>query len=97
MIQHRYPYESLFRKYVFDLGEPDEDGWATGSCPFCREPGTFRVNLKSGRWVCLPTPPKQPHAPSSDGDGAGLEHIGPTVPVRMMRESAQSTNRITRE
>ena len=79
MDQHRYQYESLFRKYVLDLGKPDEDGWATGSCPFCGDLNTFRVNLKSGRWVCLPTPPKQLPTPQSDSDEAGLEQIGPTA------------------
>jgi hypothetical protein len=56
MDEHTHPYLSLFRKYVPDLGPPDSDGWASGSCPFCGEVDTFRVNLKSGRWVCLPTP-----------------------------------------
>ncbi len=54
---HLYPYASLFKRYVSDLGQPDQNGWATGSCPYCGEPGTFRANLKSGRWTCLPTPP----------------------------------------
>ena len=57
MTRHRYPYKSLFKKYVSDLGEPDADGWATGTCPYCGDQGTFRVNLKSGRWTCLPLPP----------------------------------------
>ena len=56
MDQHTYPYLSLFKKYVSDLSPPNEDGWASGSCPFCGEHDTFRVNLNSGRWVCLPTP-----------------------------------------
>jgi len=60
MTQDRYPYKTLFKKYVFDLCEPDEDGWAAGTCPFCGDPGTFRVNLKSGRWVCLPAPAPRP-------------------------------------
>lgn len=62
MDTHTYPYLSLFKQYVSDLGPPDEEGWASGSCPFCGEADTFRVNLQSGRWVCLPTPvrKKQP-------------------------------------
>lgn len=56
MDEHTYPYLSLFKSYVPDLGPPDSNGWASGSCPFCGEADTFRVNLKSGRWVCLPTP-----------------------------------------
>lgn len=56
MDTHTYPYWTLFKSYIADLGPPNAHGWATGSCPFCREPGTFRVNLKSGRWVCLPSP-----------------------------------------
>ncbi len=56
MDQHRFPYWSLFKSYVRDLGQPDAEGWASGSCPFCGEANTFRVNLKSGRWVCLPAP-----------------------------------------
>jgi hypothetical protein len=56
MDEHTYPYLSLFKSYVPDLGSPDSNGWASGSCPFCGEADTFRVNLKSGRWVCLPTP-----------------------------------------
>jgi len=56
MSAHSYPFLTLFRRYVPDLTPPDEDGWASGSCPFCGETETFRVNLKSGRWVCLPSP-----------------------------------------
>ena len=56
MDPHTYPYLTLFKSYIPDLGTPDENGWASGSCPFCGETDTFRVNLKSGRWVCLPTP-----------------------------------------
>ena len=56
MDQHRFPYLTLFRKYVPDLSAPDGDGWASGSCPYCGDPNTFRVNLRSGRWVCLPVP-----------------------------------------
>ena len=56
MTQDHYPYQTLFKKYVIDLGEPDEDGWANGTCPFCGDLDAFRVNLKSGRWVCLPAP-----------------------------------------
>ena len=56
MDPHTYPYLTLFKSYIPDLGPPDENGWASGSCPFCGETDTFRVNLKSGRWVCLPTP-----------------------------------------
>ena len=56
MDQHTHPYLSLFKKYVPDLSPPDSEGWASGRCPFCGEPDTFQVNLKSGRWVCLPTP-----------------------------------------
>lgn len=59
MKQPCYPYKSLFKKYIADLGEPDKDGWATGTCPFCGDPGTFRVNLKSGRWACFPDPPQK--------------------------------------
>lgn len=51
-----YPYLTLFKNYIPDLCQPDENGWAAGSCPFCGEADTFRVNLKTGRWVCLPTP-----------------------------------------
>jgi hypothetical protein len=56
MDEHRYPYASLFKSYIADMGQPDPDGWASGSCPFCGEADTFRVNLKTGKWVCLPTP-----------------------------------------
>lgn len=56
MDNHTYPYLSLFKRYIPDLGPPDGDGWASGSCPFCGEADTFHVNLKSGRWTCLPTP-----------------------------------------
>lgn len=56
MDEHTFPYLTLFKNYISDLGPPDKDGWASGSCPFCHETDTFRVNLKSGRWVCLPTP-----------------------------------------
>ncbi len=50
-----YPFASLFQRYVPDLSRPDAEGWASGSCPFCGDPDTFRVNLRSGHWVCLPT------------------------------------------
>jgi len=60
MDKHTYPYWTLFKSQIPDLGTPDSEGWASGSCPYCGDPGTFRVNLKSGRWVCLPrsTKPK---------------------------------------
>ena len=65
MDSHRYPYTALFKKLVPDLGHPDPEGWATGSCPYCGDPETFRVNLKSGRWTCLPPPPTiTPHKPT---------------------------------
>ena len=54
--EHAFPYQALFKKYVPDLSAPDQNGWASGTCPYCGEPETFRVNLKSGRWICLPTP-----------------------------------------
>ncbi len=57
MDSHRYPYASLFKKLIPDLSHPDPEGWATGSCPYCGDPETFRVNLKSGRWTCVPPPP----------------------------------------
>jgi hypothetical protein len=57
-LNHRYPYLTLFKKYIRNLGRADENGWAIGDCPFCGEPGTFQVNLKTGRWVCFPTPDK---------------------------------------
>jgi hypothetical protein len=57
MDPHRYPYASLFQTLVPDLCHPDPEGWATGSCPYCGDPKTFRVNLKSGRWTCVPPPP----------------------------------------
>ena len=72
MDPHRYPYASLFKTLVPDLGHPDPDGWATGSCPYCGDPKTFRVNLKSGRWTCVPPPPPRhppihrPEGPSKD-------------------------------
>jgi len=53
---HTFPFLSLFKKAVPDLGPPDEDGWAAGTCPFCGDANTFRANLKSGRWTCLPLP-----------------------------------------
>jgi len=56
MDAHTYPYLTLFQHYVPDLGPPDKHGWASGSCPFCGDLNTFRVNLHTGRWVCLPTP-----------------------------------------
>lgn len=58
MDKHKFPYWTLFKSQVPDLSEPDSEGWATGLCPYCGEPDTFRVNLKSGRWVCLPKPPQ---------------------------------------
>jgi hypothetical protein len=56
MHKHTYPYWTLFKSQVPDLTEPDSEGWASGSCPYCGDQDTFRVNLKSGRWVCLPKP-----------------------------------------
>ena len=57
MDPHCYPYASLLKKLVPDLSHPDPEGWATGSCPYCGDPQAFRVNLKSGRWTCVPPPP----------------------------------------
>jgi hypothetical protein len=48
------PYAVLFQEIVPNLNEPDEDGWATGDCPYCGDIGSFRANLKTGRWLCLP-------------------------------------------
>jgi hypothetical protein len=56
MDEHTYPYWNLFKSQIADLSDPDAEGWASGSCPYCGDPDTFRVNLKSGRWVCLPKP-----------------------------------------
>ena len=58
---HRLPYWTLFATTIPNLGPPDLDGWATGDCPYCGDPGTFRVNLATGRWTCLP-----PVTPSAD-------------------------------
>jgi len=71
MTQFNFPHKSLFQKYVCDLGEPDENGWATGTCPFCGDSGTFRVNLKFGGWVCLPAPTSKP---------SGFERVGEILP-----------------
>ncbi len=60
MSDHKYPYATLFQKHIPGLGPPNEDGWASGSCPFCGERDTFKVNLQTGRWVCFPTPGQEP-------------------------------------
>jgi len=91
MTLHRYPYKSLFAKYVYDLGEPDEDGWATGSCPYCGDSSTFRVNLISGRWVCLPTPIKKSNRTPADSDVEGYVEQSPLRPTRSYRRSALSS------
>lgn len=61
---HEHPYITFFKKYVQNLGEPDENGWATGDCPHCGESGTFQVNLKTGYWTCFPKPSEQNCPPS---------------------------------
>ena len=59
---------AVFRKVAPDLGEPDSDGWAPATCPYCKRPGAFRANLKTGEWLCLPDPPDLPQpTPSSQG------------------------------
>jgi len=45
---------SVFIEVVPDLGEPDPFGWATGQCPYCKVPGAFRANIRTGAWLCLP-------------------------------------------
>jgi hypothetical protein len=56
MNDRSYPFLVLFKGYIPDLSCPDKDGWATGTCPYCGDPDTFRVNLRTGHWVCLPSP-----------------------------------------
>ncbi len=68
MDPHYYPYASLFKKLVPDLGHPDPEWWATGSCPYCGDPETFRVNLKSGRWTCVPPAPTKTHNPTGTAE-----------------------------
>lgn len=75
MDEHTYPYWLLFKKYIPDLGEPDKDGWAVGSCPFCGESNCFRVNLRSGRWVCLPEPTRTASSLGRKDDLRGFGHV----------------------
>lgn len=52
----QYAFTSIFRKLTPDLSEPDGEGWASGTCPYCHAPGSFRANLSTGAWVCMPIP-----------------------------------------
>jgi hypothetical protein len=73
-----YPFEAPFKELVPDLSVADADGWSTGTCPYCREPGAFRVNLVSGRWVCLPQPDNAGDFPPPDrvvGTRCGRDRI----------------------
>ena len=36
---------------------------AYGTCPYCRTLGAFRVNLTTGKWVCLPSPSPESGTP----------------------------------
>lgn len=56
MPKRPYPFESLFRRLVPDLTTPDSDGWSSGTCPYCGDRNSFRANLLTGKWVCLPAP-----------------------------------------
>jgi hypothetical protein len=50
----------LFRRYVPDVTNPDPQGWARGTCPYCNHPGAFWGNVHTGRWLCLPEPTQKP-------------------------------------
>jgi hypothetical protein len=65
------PFTGLFRKLVPDLSGPDRQGWASGTCPYCHHPGSFRANLHTGAWVCIPTP-KPEISRDQVGNGRGL-------------------------
>ncbi len=52
----RRSFARVFREFVPDLTPPDREGWAGGTCPYCRAAGAFRCNVFTARWVCLPTP-----------------------------------------
>jgi hypothetical protein len=56
----QFPFKALFQREILNLTAPDADGWATGDCPYCRQPAGFRANLVTGRWVCLPPPTSRP-------------------------------------
>ena len=71
MNQHHFPYQKFFQRHVPDLGSPNDDGWATGSCPYCGDPGTFHVNLKTGHWTCLPMPPNREERALHGGETHG--------------------------
>lgn len=58
--EQRYPFYSLFQQHIQNLSEPDLSGWASGDCPYCGDPDTFRVNLRTGKWVCLPNSETRP-------------------------------------
>lgn len=57
-------FATLFRRVVSDLTPADAAGWASGTCPYCRTPGAFRVNLATGKWVCLPRPSPESGTPT---------------------------------
>jgi hypothetical protein len=49
-------FGTFFKKLVPDLGTPDLEGWSSGTCPYCGQAGSFRANLRTGRWTCAPVP-----------------------------------------
>lgn len=77
----RWPYEAAFKLEVPDLGPPDADGWAVGTCPACRTPRGLKANLLTGKWLCLPAgassrprlppPPRRSLRPVPGGRHAG--------------------------
>jgi hypothetical protein len=91
MDNHTFPYWSLFKSEISDLSKPDPDGWATGRCPYCGERDTFRVNLKSGRWVCLP--PTSDHT-SQQPISRKSRSLSENKPAHSRQQSIPETKRL---
>jgi hypothetical protein len=66
-----YPFASVFQKQVPDLSAPDSDGWSAGTCPYCGLTGAFKVNLVTGKWLCLPDAANDPSSSHLEATGRG--------------------------
>lgn len=70
------PFEAVFRNLVPDLTRPDPEGWSVGTCPYCQEAQSFRANVVTGKWLCLPNPRGQVPERATASPTAPEELIG---------------------
>jgi hypothetical protein len=89
------PFRDLFRREVPRLGAPDFLGWAVADCPYCGTAGSFRVNLRTGRWVCLP--PALPQEVGSQDQLSIPVFSAPTNRAAMSRTSRPKPANLVRQ